>query len=339
MSHVRKYPVRASIRQACALLKLSEARVLTRAGLSADFFQGPEELIDIRGYFRLWNAVEAEADSVETMLLAAREAARGPFNPALLAFSCSPNIHVGLERIALFKPLIGPFKLDSSLAGGRLTVVCRSSVPGLVLPGTLAAMEAVFMVSWARTFTGAEVIPLDIAVSEPEHFTPAIVDYFGCTPRRALGTTVVFSEEDALRPLISEDTAFWRLVQGELHARLAIDKARHEVPSTAERLRDVLVDMLPGGQVSVAGAASRLGLSERSLQRRLKSEETSFQGELDGVRAELARTYLARGDMTTEEISYLLAYRDPNSFYRAFQSWTGMTPSQARESLLGGAVG
>ena len=118
MSHVRKFPVRASIRQACALLDLSEARVLGRAGLSPDFFRGPEELIDSKGFYRLWHAVETEAESIEALFLAAMEAARRPFNPALLAFSCSPDIRVGLERIALFKPIVGPFRMDSSLAGG-----------------------------------------------------------------------------------------------------------------------------------------------------------------------------------------------------------------------------
>ena len=43
--------------------------------------------------------------------------------------------------------------------------------------------------------------------------------------------------------------------------------------------------------------------------------------------------YLKRADMSVQEISYLLAYRDPNSFYRAFQGWTGMTPGEARAAL------
>jgi len=40
--------------------------------------------------------------------------------------------------------------------------------------------------------------------------------------------------------------------------------------------------------------------------------------------------YLLRGELSVEEISHLLAYREPNSFYRAFRGWTGMTPVQAR---------
>jgi AraC-like DNA-binding protein len=71
-------------------------------------------------------------------------------------------------------------------------------------------------------------------------------------------------------------------------------------------------------------------MSKRSLQRRLKDEGLTFQAILDDTRADLAMTYLRDQNLSAEEISYLLAYRDPNSFYRAFQDWTGMTPAQAR---------
>ena len=48
------------------------------------------------------------------------------------------------------------------------------------------------------------------------------------------------------------------------------------------------------------------------------------------TRSELAVSYLSKDELSVEEISHLLAYREPNSFYRAFQSWTGMTPLEAR---------
>ena len=74
-------------------------------------------------------------------------------------------------------------------------------------------------------------------------------------------------------------------------------------------------------------------MSRRSLQRHLKDEGRSFGDVLEATRVELSRLYLARDDFSIEEISFLLAYRDPNSFYRAFHGWTGMTPAQARVSF------
>ncbi|MEM6660958.1 MAG: AraC family transcriptional regulator, partial [Pseudomonadota bacterium] len=59
-------------------------------------------------------------------------------------------------------------------------------------------------------------------------------------------------------------------------------------------------------------------------------EGTSFRKVLDDLRCELAVSYLRNEEMRIEEVSYLLAFTDPNSFYRAFRSWTGMTPAEAR---------
>ncbi|MBY5973800.1 AraC family transcriptional regulator [Ferrimonas balearica] len=330
MSHGRKYPVRATIRQVAALLQLSVPRILARAGLDAAFFEGAEVPVDGATLFALWRAIEAEVPGTETLLMAAREAAKGPFTPSLFAFSCSPDIATGIERVAVFKPLMGPFRMETRLASGRYTITCETADPREPLPDLLAAVEAVFLLACARTFSGQPIRPLDLVLPAPEMVTPHVAADIGCVPRPGPVMTLVLSETDARLPLISEDTAFAAVVERELHSRLAASDAAARGATTTQRLARVLEDLLPAGQVSVAAAAERLGLSDRSLQRRLQAEETSFQAELDGVRARLARLYLARGDLSTEEISHLLAYRDPNSFYRAFHAWTGMTPSQAR---------
>ncbi|KFF59686.1 AraC family transcriptional regulator, partial [Cryobacterium sp. MLB-32] len=75
--------------------------------------------------------------------------------------------------------------------------------------------------------------------------------------------------------------------------------------------------------------AREMSTSTRSLQRQLKTDGTSFQGELSRTREALARHYLAQGRMSTQEIAFLIGYDDPRSFYRAFRSWTGLTPRTA----------
>ncbi len=73
-----------------------------------------------------------------------------------------------------------------------------------------------------------------------------------------------------------------------------------------------------------------MGMSRRSLQRSLREEETSFRKILSDTRERLARHYLSHSDMAAAEISFLLGYDDPNSFFRAFRSWTGTTPESLR---------
>mgnify|MGYP001804907975 CR=1 FL=1 len=103
-------------------------------------------------------------------------------------------------------------------------------------------------------------------------------------------------------------------------------------------MRSVLPEMLPAGEASVQAAAARLRLSTRSLQRQLKAEGTRFQQLLDATREDLARQYLTATELNIEEISYLLAYRDPNSFYRAFHIWTGQTPMSIRTAATATAA-
>jgi len=135
------------------------------------------------------------------------------------------------------------------------------------------------------------------------------------------------SMADASLPIISADTAVYRAVEQELMARL---KSLTSVGGMAERVGREIRSSLPSGRVSAQTVADRLRVSTRSLQRKLKDEGTSFQAILDETRAALALVYLRDQKLGTEETSFLLAYRDPNSFYRAFNDWTGMTPAQAR---------
>jgi AraC-like DNA-binding protein len=80
----------------------------------------------------------------------------------------------------------------------------------------------------------------------------------------------------------------------------------------------------------MADVAQSLSVSTRTLQRCLRDEETTFQAVLTATRNRLPRHYLAIGDLSADQISFLLGYDDPKSFYRAFRTWTGVTPTHAR---------
>lgn len=77
--------------------------------------------------------------------------------------------------------------------------------------------------------------------------------------------------------------------------------------------------------------ARRLGMSRRSLQRHLEREGQSYKSLLQATRQALARHYLVKTDLPTAEISFLLGFDEPNSFFRAFRGWTGQTPDSMRQ--------
>ena len=82
--------------------------------------------------------------------------------------------------------------------------------------------------------------------------------------------------------------------------------------------------------------ARRLGMSRRSLQRRLGEEGTTFQKQLNHTRELLAKHYLGTTSMSTDQIAYLLGYLELNSFLRAFSTWCGMSPSEWRRTHMEG---
>ncbi|WP_441293095.1 SDR family NAD(P)-dependent oxidoreductase [Sorangium sp. KYC3313] len=132
--------------------------------------------------------------------------------------------------------------------------------------------------------------------------------------------------------LASEDYyRLWDGIEAELgdaHLPLRLCEAiRSE--SFSPPLLAALLEGLPSGLVMMETIARRLGLSKRTLQRRIDDEGTSFQQILKETREALARHYLEETSLPVAEISFLLGFSEPNSFYRGFRAWTGTTPDQA----------
>jgi AraC-like DNA-binding protein len=130
-----------------------------------------------------------------------------------------------------------------------------------------------------------------------------------------------------MRPFLTANLTMWEAFEPSLRKRLS---ALDEQASTTERVRSVLLEMLPAGMGSVDAVAQRLALSKRSLQRHLGDEGLSFQDVLNKVRQELAQHYLTNSTISPGEISWLLGFQESNSFIRAFRSWTGKTPGAYR---------
>jgi AraC-like DNA-binding protein len=180
---------------------------------------------------------------------------------------------------------------------------------------------------------GAPILPLAV---DFRHAAPADASeharLFGVSPRFGVEVNAIeFDRATIEQPLASADPALSSVIERHAEALLA---ARPEpAETTANRVRRLLGAMLGEGEVSLAGAASRLRMSERSLQRRLAAEGVSFDAVLDELRRDLALRYLADARLAIAEVAYLLGYSEPSAFHRAFKRWTGETPAEARLNL------
>jgi AraC-like DNA-binding protein len=99
------------------------------------------------------------------------------------------------------------------------------------------------------------------------------------------------------------------------------------------RVQNQLSHELRGGEPSQKRVASALGVSTRTLRRRLSEEGTSFNGELDKLRRELALTLLRDHPLQAEEAAFVLGFSEASAFRRAWRRWTGQTFVVSRQVM------
>ena len=101
--------------------------------------------------------------------------------------------------------------------------------------------------------------------------------------------------------------------------------------TVANKVRGLLLKLLPTGTATQQRVADRMGLSTSALQRQLRAEGTSFNEISDDTRRSLAIDYIRDGELSLSEIAFLVGYSDQSNFSRAFRRWTGVSPNDQRE--------
>jgi AraC-like DNA-binding protein len=95
-------------------------------------------------------------------------------------------------------------------------------------------------------------------------------------------------------------------------------------------LENAIAPLLPHGSVRADEVARQLGLSSRTLARRLASEGLTFEGILSELRVDLAKRYLREEGLAISQIAWLVGYKEVSAFTHAFKRWTGKTPTEER---------
>lgn len=199
--------------------------------------------------------------------------------------------------------------------------------PTVRSPATFAALELTFLAQIARIGTRERICPVRVECPHIIEPRDAYEAFFGVAPEQSTRQGVTFRLADAERPFLTANEAIWETFKPELRRRLT--QLESEAP-LAERVRMVLLEGLPSGQSSIDETARRLGVSSRTLQRNLQTEGVSYKTVVSQTREQLARHYVADTKLAYAEISFLIGYEEPSSFFRAFRDWTGQTPEAMR---------
>jgi AraC-like DNA-binding protein len=119
------------------------------------------------------------------------------------------------------------------------------------------------------------------------------------------------------------------------HARMLMDQ-KPRPDDIVGLTQNEIMRALHGGDPDRDVVAKRLGMSPRTLQRRLGERDTTYKDLLDTCRKGLAEEHLKRSELALCEIAYLLGFSDQSAFNRAFKRWTGARPREFRLRAQGG---
>lgn len=187
-----------------------------------------------------------------------------------------------------------------------------------------------FLVRLVRHLTGVQLTASRVALAHRRSARSSELSAFlGCDIEFAESADeIAFPAATRTIPLVSADPYLNELLSANFEEALSRRLATRSSLRTA--VENAIVPLLPHGKARVSEIARQLGLSERTLARRLVAEGATYSEILETLRCDLARQYLADPGLSISQVAWLLGYEETSAFTHAFKRWMGMTPREAR---------
>ena len=303
-----------------------------RAGIDRGALLDPDARVPVSQIWNLWGAMIEEFPGSDLGLIIGTSADTRDFGLVGYTIYYSPTLFDALQHLVRYSRIV------SEIAA----FVIRDSANGATLASEYFPRFDVLRhpvdvrMAWALTVlrgtVGTEITPIEAGFPYPR---PASVAEHIRVFRSALKfdqpeASLVFRSEDLSRPVVEGDPALVRYLD-----QLA-DKVLESLGENAtfvDQVRKEIWSDLSSGKTTVKRIASRLGVSSRSLQRRLTEKGTTFGAELESLRSDMARELLQDRSLAVCEVAFLLGYAEVSSFYRAFRRWEHVSPHAYRQGV------
>jgi AraC-like DNA-binding protein len=302
------------------------------SGLDLAALSDPDSRVPSAAFVAFWEKLEPLPQARALAIALGRGVTVQTLGVVGYAMQHAQNVQEAFACLARFRALIGDFASPDIAVQDERVLFYKVEPPRVARLSSLALTAPLGTITLLRELTGLPE-SREIAVEATfQHPPPSdAADYsalLGCpvkfsAPRTQFAIHRSVFDQALRRP---DPSLFGYL---ERHAT-ALQQQLRQTDTITDRVRQHLIESVRDGEPEQRDIARKLGLSERTLQRRLRSEETSFATLLDSVRNELAVMYLDDPQLAIFEVAYLLGFSDPSAFNRAFRRWTNLTPRDYR---------
>lgn len=305
--------------------------ILRECGIAPAALLDPEARVPQASFDRVW-AIAAERTGDPCIGLHAGEKvqARAVNVFGYLALSSS-TLGEGLKRVARYQQLVsGRALLDLHEDGGVARVELAPDEPSNEARAVRAEYTALLILRFLGWVAEQPVLPLEASFA---HAPRGPVDDYARALRcpvkfNTLRSELVFAKSALDLPSAHANPSIAQLTDA-FAARLAAEVA---TGGTVAHTRRALAALLDSGEGDVRRVSRRLGMSSRTLQRRLAEEGESFRSVLDRLRRELAHEHLRERRASIAEAAHITGFSEVSAFARAVRRWFGCTPRELRDS-------
>ena len=319
-----------TVLDAAARQGVAREALLTQAGIALDDLQ--QERWPIDHITRLWRAAVRATQDAGFGLKAGSQVGPANFNVVGELLQTSASLREAIAAVQKYQRLISD--------GGRFQMVAGAQASWLIYhprQGTLAfsphQVEAVLaaVLSFIGGAMGTVVRPLQVQFSQPRvGLLAGYREVFACPVAFEQAFSGLLLDNALLdAPLLRADQRRAREHQRAAAARMA---ELTQGGALAQELRAWMIATLASRVPTRAEAAQALGVSERTLARRMQAQGLSFTALLDGVRRDAALQAVTHSTRALADIGLALGFAEPAVFWRAFRRWTGCTPQAWRDS-------
>ena len=325
-------------RLACARLGemgKDPAVILSKAGLTPEMARDPAVRLEVRTQIKLLELAAEELQDEWLGFHLARNFDLREIGLVYYVVASSDQLADALRNAERYSQIMNEgIRLRFSMQDGPAAIALEYVNVDRDADRQQIEFWLVTLVRVCRQVTNGRLVPSRVKTRHFRNGVPAeFRAFFGVDVEFGASVDeICFPRPVALLPVVGRDEYLNEMLRRYAEEALASKpRERLTMRSMAE---DVLPKLLPHGRAMASEVAQRLGVSSRTLSRKLAEEGTSFAEILDQLRAALARRYLHDETLPVSEIAWLLGYREVSSLTHAFKRWTGTTPRQFRSGQL-----
>jgi AraC-like DNA-binding protein len=307
--------------------------LLKNAGITRAQIEDPAIRLNVRDQIRFLNLA---ADALQDDLLGYHLARSSELREMGLLYyvaASSDTLSHALQHAARYSAIVNEGVALQFGSNGEAGITFRYIGVSRHLDRHQMEFFAATTVRISRQLTGQRVIPIRVGFTHHRDTASAeFAEFLGDNVGfGAAVDEVAFAPSTGDLPIIGADPYLNRLLVKYCEEALAQRPAN--LGSFRSAVENAIVPLLPHGQAEATEIARSLGVSQRTLARRLRLEDVTFSQVLDNLKSDLAQRYLADASLSISQIAWLLGYQEVSAFTHAFKRWTGMTPRDARARM------